>query len=239
MNILYNIDLNTIQYFPDGYSIDGVLQPLGEVGEDIYHLEMVQTIKPTIEVTQYLTCNWEISGTSYIQVWTVHDRTNEEMVEFLTQLNNQAVESVKAELQQISLDDSYSNYVIELDNLPDAEAYELASQFPPWIPSGHLYATGNRFYYPPDGKLYKVISAGHTSQPDHLPDQAHSLYSPIPEPGTAPEWSTFASWQFAQMDIGTAVTDNNTIYYLTNPSQGHWQPSGAQGHLGWSITNPL
>ena len=40
------------------------------------------------------------------------------------------------------------------------------------------------------------------------------------------------------IEIGFAVMDEGAKYYLINPSQGHWKPSGTSGHYGWSTINP-
>ena len=53
-----------------------------------------------------------------------------------------------------------------------------------------------------------------------------------------PEWSSIASHEFQNLPIGFAVMDEGTKYYLINPAQGHWQPSGPDGHHGWSTQDP-
>jgi hypothetical protein len=238
---LFNTNTNQLlgKFRQGWYLVDGVRPQLED---HIVELVVTATEPPLItdEVTQYLTSAWEadLVEMQWKQVWTIQSRTEEEVIQYITQQGEAAIQAVKQQLSDLILDESYTEKVAEISLLSDEDAYDLAAMFPPFNPSGHSYSTGDRFYYPIDGKLYKVISAGHTSQPDHLPNTAHSLYAEVPAPGTAPEWSSFESWQFASMDIGTAVTDNGTIYYLINPSQGHWQPSGDAGHYGWSTTPP-
>ncbi len=65
-----------------------------------------------------------------------------------------------------------------------------------------------------------------------------TYWTKITEDEEVPEWSSFASHEFHYMDIGTVVTDEGTTYYLINPAQGHWKPSGEHGHHGWSTEKP-
>jgi hypothetical protein len=86
-----------------------------------------------------------------------------------------------------------------------------------------------------NGSDYLVIQR-HFTQANWTPDTVPALFNPA---GTEiREWSSYASWEFQYLPLGTAVTDNGTTYYLINQGQGHRQPSGAYGHFGWSTTKP-
>ncbi len=194
--------------------------------------------RPETTDTQVATSEWVpgFEENKYVQVWTVREWTEEELVQHITQQGDSAIRAVKNQLVEQQVQEAYEGKVEEVELLPDEQAYDVAYMFPPFVPQGHQYETGDRFYYPLDGKLYKVISAGHTSQPDHLPGVAHSLYSPVPDPNAPPpEWSSFESHEFQYMEVGTLVTDEGDTYSLINPSQGHHKPSGEHGHHGWKL----
>ncbi len=235
--VLYNTTTARAKTFQDGYRVDGVLQPLGQMGNSIWHLQKESTAAPITAFAQEASSEWvaDLEENKYVQVWTVRSWTEDEWVRRITQQGENAVAAVKKELAEHFLQEAYKEKVEEVVLLPDEDAHAMVRVFPPFVPQGHTYSTGDRFYYPLDGKLYRVISAGHVSQPDHLPGVAHSLYSPVPDPNALPpEWSGFESHAFQHMEVGTAVMDDGTVYYLVNPGQGHHQPSGPHGHHGWS-----
>lgn len=67
--------------YENGYSIDGILQPLGELQADIWHLEVVETEQPEILENQFTTSEFlpDFENNKYVQVWTVHTKTAEEI----------------------------------------------------------------------------------------------------------------------------------------------------------------
>jgi hypothetical protein len=61
----------------------------------------------------------------------------------------------------------------------DAQAAEIPTLFPVWR-AGEAVKQGDRRYYPPTGKLYKVREGqGHTTQADWPPDMAASLWEVV------------------------------------------------------------
>ena len=89
-----------------------------------------------------------------------------------------------------------------------------------------------------DGQRYKVVIP-HTTQADWSPDIQSALFVNIGEVGgVTPNWSDFASHEFQQFEIGFAVMDEGTTYYLIDQGQGYRKPSGQFGHFGWSDTKP-
>jgi hypothetical protein len=72
MTILYNTDTNEIVCrYPDGYTIDGVLQPLGKVAENILHLKFVTNPMPDHTDTQRVESIWKVQKNKYVQTWQV------------------------------------------------------------------------------------------------------------------------------------------------------------------------
>lgn len=71
-------------------------------------------------------------------------------------------------------------------NLDDADALEMPTMFPKWLP-GTSYTKGTRVRY--NGILYTVLS-DHTSQSDWTPEAAPSLFAKvlIPDENVIPEW---------------------------------------------------
>ena len=68
-----------IKLYPQGYKIDGVLQPLGELQTGVQHLDYVPAEKPATELNEYATSEWVVEGIEYKQVWTVHEFSQEEI----------------------------------------------------------------------------------------------------------------------------------------------------------------
>ncbi len=108
------------------------------------------------------------------------------------------------------------------------------ADIPVWVqPEGAHDAYSAGYIVEHDGKLWQ------SNHPDNVWEPGTgNLWAQLTEDEEAeiPEWSSFASHEFQHMTIGTTVMDDGTIYYLINPAQGHWQPSGAHGHHGWSTT---
>ena len=112
--------------------------------------------------------------------------------------------------------------------------HDYAALFLPWdVPE--IVNIGDIRRY--KGQLYKCIIS-HTTQLDWAPDVATTIWNKVAEPGAIPEWSSFASHEFQNMAIGTAVMDLGTVYYLINPGHGFRRPSASDGHFGWSTTKP-
>jgi hypothetical protein len=195
---LYNTNTNQlIGKFREGwYKVDGVRPQLED---HIVELVVTATEPPEItdEVTQYATSTWEadLVEMQWKQVWTIYTRTDEEVAQYLTEQRNEAIEQVKQTLAEQEAEETYGMCQSTLHILPDGDAYNVANQFEPFNPNGYYYQSQNpdnnnlpdRFYYPPNGKLYKVLQP-HNSQPDWLPTTAVSLYVEVAPPGVVPDW---------------------------------------------------
>ena len=70
-------------------------------------------------------------------------------------------------------------------SLPDEEAADAPSLFQPWA-VGQEVSPGDRRYYAPTGKLYKVREGqGHVTQADWTPDLTPALWAVVGGPGEA------------------------------------------------------
>lgn len=64
-------------------------------------------------------------------------------------------------------------------SLPDAEAVKVPALSEHWA-AGQSVAPGDRRYYPPTGRLYKVKPGmGHTTQEDWPPDKTPAMWEPV------------------------------------------------------------
>ncbi len=79
--VLYNTETQKAKTYTDGYRIDGVLQPLGQLTDNIWHLEKEPNEKPETTDTQVATSEWipDFEENKYVQVWTVRELTETEL----------------------------------------------------------------------------------------------------------------------------------------------------------------
>ena len=228
-------DNGEIKLYPQGYKIDGVLQPLGELQTGVQHLDYIPATKPVTELNEYATSEWVVDGTEYKQVWTVHTMTDAELAAHLTQLGEGAVNSVKEQLMEQLKEQQYSDNLTTIATLDDEAALEIPEQFPPFNPNAHIYTIGDRFYYPVNGKLYKVLQ-GHTSQPDWLPTTAVSLYEVVyvapDNPCENTEAWNGANW--GSYTVGYWVKHDNAIWEVTSTSHTYIAPAhSGDGAISW------
>ena len=238
--VLYYQETQVTKIYPNGYEIDGVPQPLGELATGIWHLEHISNERPEYDTTtQFATYEWlpDYTTNQYVQVWTIHDRDDEQLIEHLTKLGENAVQSVKNRIAQQEINVKYQQNLATIAELGDEDAMEVKDQYPPFNPNAHPYVLGERFYYPVDGKLYKVIS-DHTSQPDWLPNTAVSLYEHVyvAPPGdlcdTAEAWNS-ANW--GSYTVGYIVKHNNGIYEAKNTTHTWIAPAKTgDGAISWT-----
>ena len=70
-------------------------------------------------------------------------------------------------------------------SLDDETASTAPSLFKAWV-AGEAVVPGDRRYYPPTGKLYKVREGqGHTTQESWTPDKTPALWAVVGDPGEA------------------------------------------------------
>ena len=120
-------------------------------------------------------------------------------------------------------------------HLNDETAIDVGTLFPHFNPDGHVYTTGDRFFYPANGKLYRVLQ-GHTSQPDWLPTTAVSLYEEVyvstGDPcETAPVYDS-NNWQ--NYTVGYQVKHNNAVWEAINGTHTWIAPAHeGDGAISW------
>lgn len=75
--VLYNTEKQTSKRYANGYTVDGILQPLGQLAESIWHLKLIENERPEITETQKLTMKWlvDFENDRYTQIWEVEDNT--------------------------------------------------------------------------------------------------------------------------------------------------------------------
>lgn len=101
-------------------------------------------------------------------------------------------------------------------------------------PTGAHDAPNRRDLREHNGEIWRSVIDGNTIEPGTDARYWVREGQQLPENDSqVPEWSSFASHEFQSMEIGKRVTDADVTYELTDPAQGHRQPSGPDGHFGW------
>lgn len=229
---LFNTDTNeTTGVIREGYYfVDGV-RP--ELPENIVELEVTETGRPQHDtLKQFATYEWlpDFENNQYVQVWTIHDKDDTELIEDLKQQGESAVRQVKYQLWEKEVETKYNENLATIATLDDEAALKVAEQFSPFNPDGFSYETNNRFYYPVDGKLYKVLQ-NHTSAAQWLPNEAVSLYVEVVPQGQAVPWNVA---DYASYEVGTKVTHNGHTWECINPTYAWIEPGTQDSHYGWT-----
>lgn len=226
--ILYNSDTEKFisDRMDDGYLVDGKPQA---VFPPIYELDIVDTTAPAYDpATQKLESVrvFDLVNEEWRLEWSIIDKTEAELID---DVNNEAI-LVDESVEQLASDRVLSEMVTTIRDeaiaLDDTAALESASLFPPYR-IGIEYTTGERFYYPINEKLYKVIGATHTSQLDWTPDTAVSLYVAVTPPDVIAEWVQPLGAQDAYA-MGAKVLHNG-FTWESELDANVWEP----GIYGW------
>ena len=79
--IIFNTDTGKIEsHHPDGYKVNGKIQPLGEIEPNILHLEYVINPMPAYDMeTHRIETSFEVIGDTYAQTWQVIELTPQEL----------------------------------------------------------------------------------------------------------------------------------------------------------------
>lgn len=170
-----------------------------------------------------------------VPAWLVEYKSEAEIISHLNKLEKEALDAVKEKLIAKEKERLYNENLAVINALSDTEALERPDEYPPFNPDGHPYKAKNetlgieadRFYYPIDGKLYKVIS-DHNSQSDWLPGEAVSLYVEVVPPGVIAEWVQPTGAHDAY-EVGVQVTHNGHLWENTSPANVY-EP----GVYGWT-----
>ena len=80
--VLYYTQTQKTIIYPNGYEIDGVPQPLGELATGIWHLEYIRNERPECEDTEYSTYEFipDYDTNQYVQVWTIHQKDEKQLL---------------------------------------------------------------------------------------------------------------------------------------------------------------
>lgn len=227
MTILYNSETGKIisKILIDGYKVDG--KPF-QVNPPIYELNYIDNQQPQIEYHEIADYEWvvDLEYLTYERVWTIRVKTESEMIEYLNNRNLEAIELVKDFAFKSLISNKIASIKEEISILSDDDAYALSILFDPYE-VGKSYIQNERFYYPIDTNLYKVLQ-NHTSQLDWKPNEAVSLYVKISPPGQIDPWVQPAGAHDAYQ-IGDKVTHNGSTWENT-VSNNVWEP----GVYGWT-----
>ena len=168
--VLYNRSTKKITAgpFDNGYLVDGLP---GEVHLPLIELTIIGSDPPEYNPElQSLVSDWDIktSNKTRTLVWTVIDKTQQELIEEEEAANNQA---------DSLLDNSLLKRLLKklLDQVSDAEAMEFKDAFCVFRPNKN-YITGERLLF--KGNLYKVL-LDHISERTNKPDTDTTRYSLI------------------------------------------------------------
>jgi len=80
--ILINISTSqpASKIFEGGYKVDGQQVSSEELAKQgLVELEYIDTPRPTIEVNQITTSQWQVTENGYERVWTIRDKTAQEL----------------------------------------------------------------------------------------------------------------------------------------------------------------
>lgn len=225
--LLYNTDINEpITKIREGvYTVDGV-QPT--LPANIVELEVQETELPDFDtVKQYVTSEFQRNGNYWQRVWTIYNKTDEEISTYLNGVADSHASGIRYDLLRKQADEAYTVRLTELSALDDTAALDVASEYEPFV-IGKAYQQNERFYYPVDQKLYKVLQA-HTSEAQWLPNEAVSLYVAVTPAGQIAEWVQPLGAQDAYQ-VGDKVTHNGFTWEST-VANNVWEP----GVYGWVI----
>lgn len=228
MTILYNSTTEKFisDYLPNGYLVDGKHQV---VSPPYYELTIVDTVAPSYNsATQKISSvrSIDLVNKEWKQNWIVTNKTYAELIEEIELLAVQADNAVSDIASSRILSEMVGTIRSEAFVLTDSEALSSIDLFPPYrvdIP----YITGERFYYPINGFLYKVLQ-NHTSQLDWTPPTAVSLYVKVTPPDVIAPWVQPLGAQDAYA-IGVKVTYGG-FTWQNNTANNVWQP----GVYGWT-----
>lgn len=232
ITILFNTETNKpiSNYLNGGYTVDGNPQA---VSAPIMELEVLTTAKPEILDTQKISSEWvaDLEAKQYVLTWYVTNKTDEEIIEELNQQAEQVEEQVKDEEYQKLIDTKVEELRTSISTLTDGEALDYRTKYKPYkVPM--TLKVGDRFYYPLNDKLYRVIGpegTEHITQLDWKPTTAVSLYVEVTPPGVIADWVQPLGAHDAYQ-TGDKVNHNGSTWEST-VDNNTWEP----GVYGWVI----
>jgi hypothetical protein len=222
--ILYNSDSKKFisDRMDSGYLVDGKHQ---SVYPPIYELSIVDIVQPAYDVvTQKIDSNRviDLSKKEWRLEWVITNKSPNELIEDVNKNALDVDDTVRQMASERLIDNMAVTIRSEAKLLSDSDALNSANLFPPYK-IGQIYNLGDRFYYPFNNKLYKVIGASHTSQLDWKPTTAISLYVEVTPPGVIAPWKQ-PGGAYDAYKIGDKVTfDGFTWESVINANV--WSPT--------------
>ena len=176
--LLFNNNTGKVisRIFDDGYKVDGKHQT---VEPPIYELEYKPTPPPDITDKQIRSATWipDIVFKTYIQVWSVRDKTEAELI---------SEKEAQASAKENELDPAQIKLALRYtsDLLTEEEQVNFYSLYPAWKPNISV-AVGEKYQHL--GLLYKVVQS-HNTQLDWEPQNVPALFVMVAAPEEIPDW---------------------------------------------------
>lgn len=186
------------------------------------------------------TTSWDYD---YMNIQEYSEIPDEVLVEVLTELgaSNSVIESeinsravkIEQKVKQEEMEKLADEKVVELREsialLGDEQALDVKSKYKPYkVPM--TLTVGDRFYYPLNDKLYKVIGpegTEHITQLNWKPTTAVSIYAEVTPPGVIAPWVQPLGAHNVY-NTGDRVTHNEFTWEST-ADNNTWEP----GVYGW------
>ncbi len=231
----YNTQTETYTVHQGQYKLYNKI--IGRIDPPFVQLEVIETSVPSYNsMFQYPQLSYDISidggehdltainGTA-TEVWTIIDKTEEEIIEEVNQRAVEQEENIRSKAQERLIQLEREVIHSETTLMEDETAIENAELFDAYK-IGHSYSKDERFYYPINGKLYKVLQA-HTSALHWKPTEAVSLYVEVTPAGVIVNWKQPVGGHDAYQ-IGDKVKHNGKTWEST-AANNVWEP----GVYGW------
>lgn len=154
-------------------------------GEEISRTNHRQILKPNDDISSFPQDVQDVC-----QSWWTHHKgeppTQEEIEKQIKQRINEEAEQVMKEIKEEILQEMLNQVYAEKESLTDEQVLAEPKKVKPFK-IGTDYKTGDRFYYPRNKKLYKVLQP-HKSAVQWLPNEAVSLYVEVAPEGAIADW---------------------------------------------------
>ncbi len=142
----------------------------------------------------------------------------------MEQIKAEQIQKINTQAQRIesSIDQKLLKKLLvsQIEKMPKEEAIEFRTLYKPYR-VGIVLAVNERFYYPANDKLYKVIQP-HTTQLDWKPDQTPALYLEVFPIEVIPNWVQ-PTGAHDVYNIGDKVI-YNTFTWKSNVNNNVWEP---------------
>jgi len=180
--------------------------------------------------------NYDIPNETVTKGWNIVAKTDEEKVNHINDLAIQQ-DDLTRELANKRIQDLEMDSIrTEAGGLTDEDALENTDMFAAYL-VGYDYVIGDRFIYPVDGNLYRVIQ-NHPSAIHFAPDVSISLYEKVQVLvigdvcDTAPLWDANNAVTYT---LGTKVKQGSAVYEATGITHMWIEPAETgNGAISWT-----